>query len=155
MKMIRLTFLCLLLAALTACAGHQPHSGKSRLIRLDNNIVEDSKTGLQWQYDKSPHRFDNQKDAAAYAAGLDLGDHHDWRLPTLGERWDLLQVFAIYKNNGGIEFPHFDSKYWTTDTSEGAQPIKLSVTCMCRGDQVVEYKQNGYVRAVRGGKTGE
>jgi len=155
MKLIRLIFLCLLTTALTACAGHQLHPENNRLVRLDNGIIKDTKTGLQWQYERSPHRFDNQKDAAAYAAALDLGGHHDWRLPSLGERWDILQVFAIYKNNAGIEFPHFDSKYWTTDTDKGAKPIKLGVTCMCRGDQEVEYKQNGYVRAVRGRKTDE
>ncbi|MCA1766070.1 MAG: DUF1566 domain-containing protein [Desulfobulbaceae bacterium] len=140
--------LVFLLVAVSACATlHQPD--EMHLIRLDNGIIEDAGTGLQWQLDKSPRKFDTLEKAAQYAGSLDLGGHHDWRLPTLGERWDLLQLFVL-KKNGGVEFPLFAGKYWTTETDMGAQPIKLDITCMCRGDQEIEYKNEGYVRAVRG-----
>lgn len=46
-------------------------------------------------------------------------------------RLDLLQLF-VFKNNNGIEFSKFDSKYWTTESDKGAQPIKLDLSCMCR-----------------------
>ena len=128
-------------------------AGEPRLVLVDNSMVRDTKTGLVWQLAKSPEEFDTKEKAAQYAASLDLGGYHDWRLPSLEERWDLLQVFVL-KNNGGIEFPHCDNKYWTTGTDKETQPIKLGITCMCRGDQEVEYKKTGYVRAVRGGQTG-
>lgn len=149
MKILRLICLGMLLAALGACASQQSQPGKGRLTRLDTGIVEDAKTGLQWQLDRSPQMFTTQEEAAAYAAALDLGGYHDWRLPSLEERWELLRVFT-YKEDGGVEFPHFTSKYWTLDTKKGAQPIKLDISCMCMGVKEVEYKQEGYVRAVRG-----
>lgn len=151
MRIAHLGLICMLLTAVTACAGlHQ--SPEIRLILLDSGIVEDTKTGLQWQLDRSPNVFDTQEKAAEYAASLDLGGYHDWRLPTLGERWDLLQVFVLKKNRG-VDFPMFTSRYWTKKTDKGTQPIKLDITCMCRGDQEIEYKNAGYVRAVRGTET--
>lgn len=146
MKKNRLFLVFALLAAFTTPPAF---AGEARLVMLDNSMVKDSKTGLIWQIDKSPVQFDNEEKAARYARSLELGGHHDWRLPTLAERWDLLQVF-VFKNNGAIVFKGFDNKYWTTETDKGTKPIKLDITCMCRGDQEIEYKNAGYVRAVRG-----
>jgi len=123
---------------------------EARLVKQDNGIVRDTRTGLMWQFEKSPHKFSDAAKAAAYAAQLELGGYDDWRLPTLAERWDLLQVF-VFKNDGGLEFPKFKSKYWTRETEKGTQPIKLDITCTCRGDQEVEFKNDGYVRTVRMG----
>ncbi|MDA8163924.1 MAG: DUF1566 domain-containing protein [Desulfobacteraceae bacterium] len=140
-------FFCMLLLAagltLSACAP------EVRLAKLDNDMVEDTKSGLMWQMGESPTMYASREEAEKYAASLDLGGYHDWRLPSLAERWELLQIFVL-KNNGTIELPNFDSRYWTTDTDKGTLPIKLGITCMCRGDQEIEYKSAGYVRAVRG-----
>ena len=149
MKKNRFCLVFVLLAAFTASLAF---AGEARLVQLDNSMVKDTKTGLIWQLDKSHEQFDSKEKAAQYASALDLGGYHDWRLPTLEERWDLLQVFAL-KNNGGIEFPKADNKYWTTETDKGTRPIILGITCMCRGDQEIEYKNVGYVRAVRGPAT--
>jgi len=146
MKKNRLGLMFALFAVLTALPAL---AGEARLVPLDNSMVKDTKTGLIWQLDKSPEQFDSKEKAAQYAASLDLGGYHDWRLPTLEERWDLLRIFVL-KNNGGIEFSKFDNKYWTMETHKGTQPIKLDISCMCRGDQEIEYKNTGYVRAVRG-----
>lgn len=146
MRKNRFGFVFVLFTAFTASLAL---AGEARLVQLDNSMVKDSKTGLIWQFDKSPEQFDSQEKAVQYANSLDLGGYHDWRLPSLEERWDLLQVFVL-KNNSGIEFPKFDNKYWTTETHKGTQPIKLDISCMCRGDQEIEYKNAGYVRAVRG-----
>lgn len=142
----QLHFVFMLIAA---CFSSMAFAGEPRLVQLDNTMVKDTKTGLIWQFDKSAEQFDSKEKAAQYAGSLDLGGYHDWRLPTLDERWDLLQVFVL-KNNGGIEFPKFDNKYWTMETHKGTLPIKLDISCMCRGDQEIEYKSAGYVRAVRG-----
>jgi len=148
MKIVHFGLICLLLTTVSACAAlHQP--AEIRLVRLDNGIIEDAKTGLQWQHDRSPNPFDTQEKAAEYASSLELGGYHDWRLPTLGERWDLLQVFVLKKNHG-VDFPRFASKYWTKETDKGTQPIKLDITCLCQGTKDIEYKNEGYVRAVRG-----
>ena len=119
-----------------------------QLSDLGNGIIKDSKTGLMWQHGKSKKSYTAKADAEQYAKDLTLGGYNDWRLPTLAERWDLLQVF-VYKNNGDITFPRSNSKYWTAATDKGTTPIKLDITCLCRGDEEVEYKTKGYVRAVR------
>lgn len=146
MKKNRFCLMFVLLASLTASLAF---AGEARLVQLDNGMVKDSKTGLIWQLGSSTQAFDSQEKAAQYASTLDLGGNHDWRLPTLAERWELLQIF-VFKNNSGIDFPKFDNKYWTTETDKGTRPIKLDITCICRGDQEIEYKNAGYVRAVRG-----
>lgn len=146
MKKFHFSLVLVLLASLTASPAF---AGEARLVTLDNDMIKDTKTGLIWQLGNSPQTFDSQEKAAQYAGALDLGGKHDWRLPTLAERWELLQIF-VFKNNGAIEFPKFDNKYWTAETDKGTQPIKLDITCMCRGDKEIEYKNAGYVRAVRG-----
>lgn len=123
-------------------------NNQARLVDLGNGIIEDNKTHLQWQHDKSKRPFSSAEDAEKYVKSLELGGHHDWRLPTLAERWDLLQAF-VYKHNGNITFPRQASKYWTSQTDKGTQAIKLDITCLCRGDEEVVYKNRGYVRAVR------
>jgi hypothetical protein len=134
-------FVCLIAAP---CLAQE-----ARLAPQGDDMALDNKTGLIWQLDKSRKMFTTADDAARYAEQLLLGGNHDWRLPTLAERWDVLQAF-MYKTNGDITFPKSDSKYWTAETDKGTQPIKLDISCMCRGDQEVEYKDKGYVRAVRG-----
>ncbi|PLX48178.1 MAG: hypothetical protein C0613_11730 [Desulfobulbaceae bacterium] len=144
MSMHRL-FLCfiVLLMPSMALAGQN-----DRLSMAADGIVVDNKTHLMWQLDKSRRSFSDRSRAEAYAAELRLGGYTNWRLPTLAERWDLLQVF-MYKNNGSIVFPKSASRYWTAETDKGTLPIKLDISCMCRGDQEIEYKSKGYVRAVR------
>lgn len=56
----------------------------------------------------------------------------------------------MYKTNGDITFPKSGSKDWATESEKGTLPIKLDISCMCRGDQEIEYKSKDYVRAVRG-----
>ena len=140
---------CLVLVLFVTFSASLIRAGETRLVEIDNSMVKDTKTGLIWQLDRSPYMLDSQEKAVEYASALNLGGYHDWRLPTLEERWNLLQIF-VFKDNGGVEFPKFDSKYWTTATDKGTQPIKLDITCMCRGDQEIEYRKEGYVRAVRG-----
>lgn len=147
MKKIPFGLACVLLALLLAgpCIGAEQ---EARLVVLGGEMVQDTHSGLVWQLDRSRQKFKTADEAKLYASGLAVGGNRDWRLPTLEERWELLQVF-VFKQNGEVNFPRFDSKYWTTDTEKGTVPLKLDITCMCRGDQEIEYKNNGYVRAVR------
>ena len=124
-------------------------AGSDRLEMVGKDVVIDIHTKLMWQYGKSRRSFKNEADAVKYANELHLGGYDDWRLPTLAERWDIVQIY-MYKNNGDIDFPKPDTRYWTRETDKGTTAIKLDFGCMCRGDQEVEYKTKGYVRAVRG-----
>lgn len=121
---------------------------ESRLLDLGNGIVQDTHTGLMWQEGKSRKNFTTDEEAKTYTKDLKLGDFSDWRIPTLAERWDLLQIF-MYKNNNGVEFPKAKSRYWTAETDKGLQPIKLDFSCLCLANEEVDYSKKGYVRAVR------
>lgn len=119
-----------------------------RLVDLGNGIVQDSKTGLMWQLDKSRRSVKSVDAAESYAKESRLGGFADWRVPTLAERWDLLQVF-VYKNNGVVEFTKATSRYWTRETDKGTQPIKLDISCLCLSNEDIDYSSRGYVRLVR------
>ena len=119
------------------------------LTMSGKDTVIDTHTKLMWQYGKSRKSFRSEDAAQKYVKSLHLGGFNDWRLPTLAERWDMVQVF-MYKENGDVNFPKPERQYWTRETDKGTIALKLDYSCMCRGDQEVEYKPKGYVRAVRG-----
>ncbi len=125
------------------------YAESNQLVMEGSGIVLDTHTGLMWQYGKSRKSFKTEADAQGYAESLRLGGFSDWRIPTLAERWDMLQVY-MYKKNGDINFPKPENRYWTAETDKGTTALKLDYGCMCRGDQEVDYKTKGYVRAVRG-----
>ncbi len=125
------------------------YAGSPWLIMDGKDAVIDTHSKLMWQYNKSRKSFKTETEAREYVKGLRLGGFSDWRLPTLAERWDMLQIY-MYKDNGDINFPKPERQYWTTKTDKGTIALKLDYSCMCRGDQEVEYKPKGYVRAVRG-----
>jgi hypothetical protein len=143
MKSFVLTVLAVLLLSTPSLAD------SNRLRMEGKDVVVDSHAKLMWQYGKSHKPFKTEEAARNYVKGLRLGGFDDWRLPTLSERWDLVQVY-MYKNNGNINFPKPKSKYWTTETEKGVAPIKLDFSCLCMANQEVEYRSKGYVRAVRG-----
>ncbi|MDA3971401.1 MAG: DUF1566 domain-containing protein [Desulfobulbaceae bacterium] len=139
-------FLIVILSLLAAvsCLAAEP-----RLETVGDGIVLDTQTQLMWQAGKSRKSFTSAEDAKAYVKELKIGGFSDWRIPTLAERWDLVQVF-MYKNNGDIEFSKAGSRYWTGETDKGLQPLKLDFSCLCLANEEVDYSTKGYVRAVRG-----
>ena len=127
-------------------------SNQPRIVDLGNGIYQDNKTGLMWQHGKSRRLLRSQEAALQYAATIGLGGHTDWRLPTMEERWVLLEAFTD-NENGGLEFPKYTSKFWTTETEKGIAPVKMELSCMCLGNKELEFKKKGYVRVVRSEKS--
>ena len=125
------------------------YADSDRLVLEGKDVVLDTHTKLMWQYGKSRRALKTEAEALEYAKDLRLGGFDDWRLPTLAERWDIVQIY-MYKNNGDINFPKPGTKYWTAETEKGISPIKLDFSCLCMANQEIEYRTKGYVRAVRG-----
>ncbi|OIP50944.1 MAG: hypothetical protein COZ12_06570 [Deltaproteobacteria bacterium CG_4_10_14_3_um_filter_60_8] len=123
-----------------------------QFVNLGNGICHDTQTGLMWQLGKSRSAMTSEEKALEYTRELDLGEFKDWRLPTMAERWQLTQNVLLYKNAGPCDFVHFENAYWTSETTNGTEPMKLGITCMCAGDEEIDIAKKGYVRAVRGSR---
>ncbi len=65
-----------------AVRGGQPNTGSFR--DNGNGTVTDMVTGLMWQQ-TTPDNMMTWQQALAYCEGLTLGDHTDWRMPTVKE----------------------------------------------------------------------
>ncbi|MBI1388392.1 MAG: DUF1566 domain-containing protein [bacterium] len=86
-----------------------------------DGTVTDLVTGLTWEQVPPTSHF-TWNDAAAYAEGLILGGHDDWRLPTIKE------LYSLTNFNGDIHTytPYINTQYFTfyyPDTSQGYREI--------------------------------
>ena len=73
---------------------------------LGNGIVRDNVTGLEWQQASAPGAYTWQQ-ALDYCAGLFLGDHDDWRLPTIKE------LSTLENSNIPLPGPTIDTNYFS------------------------------------------
>ena len=86
------------------------------LSMAETTIVKDPSTGLMWEDTK--HTEDGQVtyiEADSYCVDLKLGEHDDWRMPTLKE---LLSI-VDYKRNEPATLKEFsrvdqDKLYWSS-----------------------------------------
>jgi hypothetical protein len=115
-----------------------PHS----YTDLGNGIVLDNVTGLEWQQATAPGTY-NWYQAIDYCAGLSLGGHNDWRLPTIKELSTLIDS-SIPRPGPTINTTYFPDtiafRYWSSTTFAAATDWAWQV-----------YFDSGYVD--RGGKT--
>jgi len=125
----------------------QTMAAEPRLIHLENDICQDSKTGLMWQFGKSKS-FTTMKKAVEYSENLALAGYSDWRLPTIDERRTLKTIFDL-QQNGDCDLVRLDSSFWTAETKKGTQPGRLESNDQCGGDYDFVIKKKGYVRTVR------
>ena len=66
------------------CVRGNPGYGRNRFVDNGDGSVTDHATGLTWQKADSDRTMD-WKQALAYAEGLELAGHSDWRLPNVKE----------------------------------------------------------------------
>jgi len=91
----------------------------NRFIRI-NDIVNDTKTGLEWQDNKTLGEFLNErrnwKDSINYCSSLVLNDKNDWRLPNINEVISLRYGDTEIDYNGFEPLDH-TSSFWTSTTN--------------------------------------
>jgi hypothetical protein len=185
MKRLLLVSACLLVLPCAAFAGSLPDTGQTRCYDEDseiscpapgqdfygqdaqyscnprsytdlgNGIVRDNVTGLEWQQDTAPDTY-RWQEAIDYCGNLMLGDHDDWRLPTIQELSTLVDS-GIPDPGPTVTIDYFPdtvgsaySDYWS---STGAADIPTAAWIVHFSDGSVKgsNKMNALnARAVRG-----
>ena len=115
-----------------------------------DGTVTDNVTGLMWQQTDGGEMTWEQ--AQAYAGGLSLGGHDDWRLPISHELFSLVDLNAVNPAMNTTYFPNAQAaRYWSSTTQVNAASRAWTVDF---GYGLVSYDEKTgqwSVRCVRGG----
>ena len=115
-----------------------------------DGTVTDNSTGLMWQQASSSNKTWEQ--ALAYCAGLNLGDHADWRLPAIKELRSLADNIQYSPSINTMYFPDTSASWYWSSTTCGNVTYDAWNVNFYFGDVNGYNKSNSYyVRAVRGG----
>ena len=126
----------------------------SAFINNGDGTVTDTSTGLMWQRGTAPGDKTWQE-ALAYCEALDLGDHTDWRLPTINELRSLVDFSCYSPSINTTYFPNTLSSYYWSSTSYSKSTSYAWSVEFNHGEDPQYYKLNYfYVRAVRNGQSG-
>lgn len=124
---------------------------------IDNRdgIVTDEATGLLWQQ-KTPTKTMNWQNALTYCERLELGDHTDWRLPTITELLSLVDYSRYNPTVNTKYFPDTVSSYYWSSTTYAYNTYYAWGVYFHNGYDYSYYKNSSYyVRAVRKGGNNE
>ncbi|MHB1348247.1 MAG: YbhB/YbcL family Raf kinase inhibitor-like protein [Desulfobulbaceae bacterium] len=143
-----------------AVRGGQVPSSNRYVVNGDT--VTDTVTCLEWQRATTDTNSDGiadpmpWQDALAYAEGLSLGGHDDWRLPDLNE---LNSIVNHARYSPAIDITAFpdtvSSNYWSSTTKILRTTSAWAVDLYSGIGYSSNLKSNSlYVRAVRGGQCG-
>ncbi len=116
-----------------------------------DGTVTDISTGLMWQQ-ATPNNSMNWEEALSYCATLNLGNHTDWRLPTIKELRSLADYNVRTPAINTTYFPNtISSFYWSSTTyaysTYGAWDLTFD-----DGNDRNQFKNDSHVRAVRSGQ---
>ena len=129
------------------CAGRDQGSADgARLIARDNGICEDTKTGKMWQigHSKTINSLDGAK---SYTASLQTAGYQDWRLPTVGELYELYLIFDLHEN-GNCEL-EAEGTFWSGEEDLEGRVGTWELDDNCDPERQYIPKQKGKVRAIR------
>lgn len=90
-----------------------------------NGTVTDNVTGLMWQQALPASGKLGSDAALAYAAGLTLGGHDDWRLPTIKELYSLIDFRGRTGMTLGNSVPFIDTNYFEFEYGNEAAGERL------------------------------
>jgi len=117
---------------------------------IDNgDTITDTATGLEWTKADAPSRLSWQA-GQDWCAGLRIGGHEDWRMPTIRELLTLVDYERCKPAaDPALGLQSYD--YWSSSTYQGS-PGNAWVVYFFGGDTNADFKTlNGYVRGVRAG----
>ena len=130
--------------------GGVSNSASPRYLDNHDGTVTDKLTGLTWQTDEGSASA-TWTEALAYAKGLRLGGHADWRLPNIKELRSLHSDYRLRPTIDTAAFPGAPSAlYWSSTTQIGRGGETAWTLDFAAG--VVSYNEKGerlHVRAVR------
>ena len=117
-----------------------------------DGTVTDTSTGLMWQQatSSSPKSWE---EALPYCTTLNLGNHTDWRLPTIKELRSLSDYTRYSPTINTTFFPDTLSSYYWSSTTDSFSKFGAWSLGLYNGDDSKDFKDDShYVRAVRGGQ---
>ena len=115
-----------------------PQYGKNDFVDNRDGTVTDRATGLMWQKADSGKTF-NWQGALAYAEGLTLAGHDDWRLPNAKELQSIVDYTrAPLQTRSAALDPIFsvtniESYFWTGTTHLESPPESGAAVYLCFG----------------------
>lgn len=147
------TLIAALLALLiSGCTTHSDQSASmtapssARLVALGNGICQDTKTGKMWQVGSSK-TIRSLDEAKSYAASLEEGGFHDWRLPMITELYDLYIIFDLHENGNCTLQP--EGTYWSGEADLEDRVGTWELDDNCDPERQYIPKKKGLVRAIR------
>jgi len=129
----------------TQMAGLSLPSGQ-RLKDMGNGVCVDLRTGKMWQMEASK-TFRSLEQAKAHVAALATAGYSDWRLPTVGELYELYMIFDLHQN-GDCEF-QVDGTYWSDEPDQDGRVGTWELDDNCDPERRYIPKKKGRVRAIR------
>lgn len=144
--------LFLLVSLLGGCAGRSEKTDKvashssARLVAQGDGICLNTNSGKMWQVGRSTTL--NSLDAAQrYTSDLRIGGYDDWRLPTVGELYELYLIFDLHENgNCKLEA---EGTFWSDEEDLEGNVGTWELDDNCDAERRYIPKQKGKVRAIR------
>ncbi|MEN8141215.1 MAG: DUF1566 domain-containing protein [Thermodesulfobacteriota bacterium] len=140
-------------AVLLGCAGPQTVTVAGRDVQVEGRLKDMGdgtclvvKTGQMWHQDTSK-RVKSIEEAQAYVAGLNVGGHDDWRLPTVMELFDLYLLFDLHEN-GDCQM-ETKGNFWSDEADNRGRVGSWEMDDNCDPEREYIPKKKGVVRAIR------
>lgn len=134
-----------LLALLSGCAA--TNTASPRFVDIGNGICQDTETGAMWQMDRS-RTINSIEDARQYAAGVKLGGHDDWRLPTVYELYNFINLKDDIHVASSCDIK-LDGSFWSDEHDGEGMVGAWEVGTHCGPSRKYAAKTKGFVRAIR------
>jgi hypothetical protein len=134
-----------LLALLNGCAARITES--PRFVDLGNGICQDTETGAMWQMERTG-TIKSIEDARQYAANLKLGGYDDWRLPTVDELYNFINLKDDLHAASSCDI-RLDGNFWSDEHDGEGMAGAWEIGDQCGPSRKYAEKNKGHVRAIR------
>lgn len=124
----------------------QPLYGAVRLQETTQGFCQEVNSGKMWQVETS-RRVRSLVEAQAYVDELNLGGYNDWRLPTVGELFELTMMSDLHET-GRCQI-QVKGNFWSGDKDLEGRAGAWELDDNCDPERQYVPKQVGVVRAVR------
>ncbi len=123
-------------------------------LSFTSDVLIHSKTGLMWQDNAAVQYVQkNWQGALDFCEKLHLAGHDDWRLPSIKELENVIELSKIReKSKDGFKHVAVPTYYWSSTPHDSSQDFAWIMN-FTRGYAYNNYKTyERYVRCVRGEK---
>ncbi len=122
------------------------------ILGAEQTIIKDDTTKLLWEDTKHVEQTKvTHTQAVSYCSTLEIGEHNDWRLPTLDELLSIVD-YKRYKPAILKEFSHHnkDTLYWSSTPYVKSADEFWGVSFKDGSTSNASISYDRYIRCVRG-----